>query len=320
MVHPKSHDLILGTHGRSIYVLDDVGMFDRGIPVASAGDAVLFAIRPAVERFMARILPTPGARTFQAPNPPSGAIITYALGAAASPSDTVARLTVTDAKGKTVRSQPVPSGAGLHRIGWDLHYDRAPGVTDADEGWFGVPTGAWVPAGRYTVTLAARGKSVAQPVDVTGDTRLDIAAGALDARHDAAQQLTALERSFNDGVVLHKRMSSEYARIDSAVAKDSARRDSLGPLLRTVKTQLDSLGGRFGAGFGGAKFAYLDLDGSMQASSTKPTVAQQRTIEQLRVKLRADLALLNTLLNGSFADLQRRAAGIVSPLSPVTQP
>ena len=76
-IHPTRHDLVLGTHGRSIIVLDDVGMFDRGAPVAATGDAVLYSIRPAVERFITRILHARRA-TFQAPNPPSGALITYA--------------------------------------------------------------------------------------------------------------------------------------------------------------------------------------------------------------------------------------------------
>jgi len=58
----------------------------------------------------------------------------------------------------------------------------------------------------------------------------------------------------------------------------------------------------------------------MQASSTKPTVAQQRTIEQLRVKLRVDLVSLNTLLAGSFADLQRRTDGVRGALPSVVPP
>ena len=319
-IHPKAQDLVLGTHGRSIIVLDDIGMFDRGAPVAAASDAVLYPIRPAVERFITRMLPTPGARTFQAANPPSGAIITYALGAPASATDTAARLTIADASGKVVRTQSVAGGAGLHRTGWDLHYDRAPGVTDADEGWFGLPTGAWVLPGRYTVTLTARGKSVSQPVEVTGDSRLDIASGALDARHAAAQQLASLQRSFNDGVVLHRRMASEYARLDTALVGNPARRDSLAALSRSVKMRLDSLGRRFGSGFSGPKFGFLDLDGSIQASSTGPTVAQQRTIAQLRAKLREDLTSLNALLAGDFADLQRRAFATASALAPVKLP
>jgi len=320
IVHPTRRDLVLGTHGRSIIVLDDLGLFDRGAPVAAAGDAVLYPIRPAMQRFITRVLPTPGARTFQAPNPPPGAIITYALGAPASPSDTVARLSVADASGKVVRTQSVAASAGLHRTGWDLHYDRAPGVTDADEGWFGLPTGAWVLPGRYTVTLTARGKSVSQAVEVTGDSRLDVASGALEARHTASQELAALQRSFNDGVVLHRRMASEYARLDTALAGNQARRDSLATLSRAVKVRLDSLGRRFGSGFSGPKFGFLDLDGSMQASSTGPTVAQQRALGQLRVKLREDLTALNALMNGDFAELQRRAVGVTSALAPVTLP
>jgi photosystem II stability/assembly factor-like uncharacterized protein len=319
-IHPKSRDLVLGTHGRSIIVLDDVGLFDRGAPVAVAADAVLYPIRPAVERFITRVLPTPGARTFQAPNPPSGAIITYALGAPATAADTTARVTIADATGKVVRTQSVAASTGLHRTGWDLHYDRAPGVTDTDEGWFGLPTGGWVLPGRYTVTLAARGKSVSQSVEVTGDSRLDIANGALEARHAAGVQLAALQRSFNDGVVLHRRMASDYARLDSTLAGNPARRDSLATLSRSVKVRLDSLGRRFGSGFSGPKFGFLDLDGSMQASSTEPTIAQQRTLEQLRAKLRDDLASLNALLAGDFADLQGRAAGARSTLSPVALP
>ncbi len=318
-IHPTEKDLLLGTHGRSIIVLDDISLFDKGAPTVAAGDAVLYPIRPSSQRFITRVLPTPGARNFQAPNPPQGAIVTYALGSAAT-GDTTARLIVTDAQGRTVRTMSVQATAGIHRTAWDLHYDRSPGVTDADEGWFGIPTGAWVPPGRYTVTLAARGRQLSQPVDVSGDPRMEIAAGALQARHEASVRLAALEKSFNDGVELHKRMAAERTRLETALATTHARRDSLATLMGQVRQQLDSLGKRFGVGFGGAKFGFLDLDGSMQASSTGPTVAQQRTIEQLGAKLRDDLTALNALLAGSFADLQRRSAGAGVTIAPVTIP
>lgn len=319
-IHPKQRDLILGTHGRSIIVLDDIALFDRGAPVAAAGEAMLYPIRPSAQRFITRLLPTPGARAFQAPNPPQGAIITYALGAARAADDTVARLTIADAQGKVVRTQSVKATAGLHRTGWDLHLDRAPGVMDADEGWFGLPTGGWVLPGRYTVTLAARGRTTSQVVDVAGDTRVEVAAGGLQRRHEAALRLGALQSSFNDGVVLHRRMMVERVRLDSALAGVPARRDSVAPLAGRVKQQLDSLGRRFGSGFGGPKFGFLDLDGSLQASSTEPTVAQQRALDQLAASLRDDLTALNALLSGPFAELQRRSAGTGVTLAPVSLP
>ena len=319
-IHPKHRDLVLGTHGRSIIVLDDISLFDKGAPVVASGEAALYPIRPVMQRFVTRVLPTPGARNFQAPNPPPGALITYALGVPASASDTVATLKVADAAGKVVRTLRVPAAAGIHRAAWDLHYDRAPGVTDADEGWFGLPSGAWVPPGRYTVTLAARGREVSQPVDVSGDSRVEIAAGALEARHAASVRLAALQKSFNDGVELHKQMTAERERLEKALATTPARRDSLAALVAEVRQQLDSLGRRFGAGFGGPKFGFLDLDGSMQASSTRPTVAQERTIEQLGAQLKVDLAALNALLAGRFAELQRKAEGAGVVLKAVVVP
>lgn len=319
-IHPKHRDLVLGTHGRSIIVLDDISLFDKGAPVVASGEAALYPIRPVMQRFVTRVLPTPGARNFQAPNPPPGALITYALGVPASASDTVATLKVADAAGKVVRTLRVPAAAGIHRAAWDLHYDRAPGVTDADEGWFGLPSGAWVPPGRYTVTLAARGREVSQPVDVSGDSRVEVAAGALEARHAASVRLAALQKSFNDGVELHKQMTAERERLEKALATTPARRDSLAALVAEVRQQLDSLGRRFGAGFGGPKFGFLDLDGSMQASSTRPTVAQERTIEQLGAQLKVDLAALNALLAGRFAELQRKAEGAGVVLKAVVVP
>jgi photosystem II stability/assembly factor-like uncharacterized protein len=319
-IHPTHRDLVLGTHGRSIIVLDDIALFDRGAPVVAAGAAQLYPIRPSMQRVITRVLPTPGARTFQAPNPPAGAILTYALGAPASAGDTTATFIITDAHGTVVRTMKADASPGIHRMGWDLHRDRAPGVTDADEGWFGAPTGAWVVPGRYTVTLAARGMRVSQPVEVLADTRLEIADGALAARATASARLAALQHSFNDGVELHRRMAVERERLETALSGNVARRDSLAALREEVAQRLDSLGRRFGAGFGGPKFGFLDLDGAMQASSTGPTVAQERTLAQLGARLRTDLAALNALLSGSFTTLQQKAerAGVV--LAPVPLP
>jgi hypothetical protein len=174
--------------------------------------------------------------------------------------------------------------------------------------------------GRYTVTLAARGMRVSQPVEVLADTRLEIADGALAARATASARLAALQHSFNDGVELHRRMAVERERLETALSGNVARRDSLAALREEVKQRLEALGRRFGAGFGGPKFGFLDLDGAMQASSTGPTVAQERTLAQLGARLRTDLAALNALLSGSFTTLQQKAerAGVV--LAPVPLP
>jgi hypothetical protein len=219
-----------------------------------------------------------------------------------------------------VRNFTGPGRAGLYRVAWDLRYDRPAGVTDADEGWFGLPQGAWVIPGRYTVTLDARGKKVTRTVEVLGEDRVEVAATSAADRHAAERRLAKLIGSFNDGSQLWQKMSAERRRIEDAIKEQPARRDSLAPLMKTFGTKLDSLGARFRPGFGGPKFGFLDLDGSLQASSTGPTEAQLRTIDQLAAQLRTDLTNLNALLATDFAELQRRASGIVGVLKPIDIP
>jgi hypothetical protein len=58
----------------------------------------------------------------------------------------------------------------------------------------------------------------------------------------------------------------------------------------------------------------------MQASSTGPTEAQRRTLDQLAAKLRQDLLALNAFLAGPFAEYQRRASAGPPVLAPVPVP
>src|SRR4029077_20416532 len=121
--------------------------------------------------------------------------ITYALRSTSAGADSTVRLTVTDAAGATVRTLTASSKRGVHRVAWDLRYARANGVTDGDEGWFGLPRGPWVLPGMYTVTLEARGQKQAQSVEVRADPRVTVSGEALVARHATEMQLQELIRT-----------------------------------------------------------------------------------------------------------------------------
>jgi photosystem II stability/assembly factor-like uncharacterized protein len=321
LFNEKTSDIVLATHGRSFIVLDDVKTLDDGDPLAMNSDVILLPTRAAVQQYQARILPQPGSRAYAAPNPPEGAILTWIVNGGA-PSDTVARITITDAAGTVVRELTVAGAPGVHRAGWDLRYGRADGVTDEDEGWFGAPRGPWVLPGTYTATLQAHGKKVSRPIEVRADPRIDAPRQALESRHAAELRLQELLRSFVAATRLWDGMAKEKKRIEDAVKDRPAARDSLAPALKALGPELDSLGTRFRPGFGGPKFRYLDLDGALQAASSAPTEGQQRELSRLGTQLTEDVARLNALLAGAFAELQRKAAtvGVASDLKPVTPP
>lgn len=321
LFNEKTSDVVLATHGRSFMVLDDVKALDDGDPLAMNSDVILLPARPAVQQYQVRILPQPGSRAYTAPNPPEGAILTWIINGGAA-SDTVAKITITDADGTVVRELKVTGTPGVHRASWDLRYPRVDGVTDDDEGWFGAPRGPWVLPGTYTATLEAHGKKVSRPIEVRADPRVDAPRQALESRHSAELRLQELLRSFVAATRLWDGMAKEKKRIEDAVKDRPAARDSLAAALKAVSPELDSLGTRFRPGFGGPKFRYLDLDGALQAASAAPTEGQQRELSRLGTQLTGDVTRLNALLAGAFAELQRKAAtvGVASDLKPVTPP
>ena len=76
VISERDNDVVLGTHGRSIIILDDITPLERASQDILTSDVHLFPPRPAVQHEM-RMLPTPGASEFSGPNPAHGALITY---------------------------------------------------------------------------------------------------------------------------------------------------------------------------------------------------------------------------------------------------
>jgi photosystem II stability/assembly factor-like uncharacterized protein len=124
-IHPRDNDLVLATHGRSIWILDDITPLERMSDLVMNADAYLFDSPQATSyRIYNRRAPT-GHNEFHAPNPPYGAIIDYYL---KSKQERPVRLTVTDQNGKVVREILGPPDAGLNRVFWDLRYGSLVGL------------------------------------------------------------------------------------------------------------------------------------------------------------------------------------------------
>src|SRR5216683_834853 len=101
-IHPRENDLIVGTHGRSIWIFDDLTPFEQWSDAVAAEDLHLFDIRRATEWRIANRAGFIGQKVFFGPNPPNGAIINYYLKSKPDEKERV-RVTVTDSAGKVVR-------------------------------------------------------------------------------------------------------------------------------------------------------------------------------------------------------------------------
>jgi photosystem II stability/assembly factor-like uncharacterized protein len=188
----KDDDLVVATHGRGFWVLDDITALRQLDQQAAGADAILFRPAEAVK------LPEPSEQGTPLPkdepfaeNPPTGAVIDYYLKTAASAPVT---LEVLDASGAVVRrfasddrpaprdpntlavqivwapqAEPLPATAGMHRWVWDLRGSPPPAQTGRGGGrGRGAPI---APPGRYSVRLTVDGKTFTHPLIVRQDPR-----------------------------------------------------------------------------------------------------------------------------------------------------
>ncbi len=159
VIHPRDRDVVIGTHGRSIYVLDDITALQELTPEVSGSDVHLFSIRPALRFHYLPGNAAWGNRFFKAKNPPFGANINYYLKAFTG--DEV-KITIADAAGKKMRELTGTQYPGFNRVVWDLQFDPtgrvgAPGPGEQPE---------LVPAGEYTVTMGVDEKKLTAKVVV----------------------------------------------------------------------------------------------------------------------------------------------------------
>ncbi|HET7186991.1 MAG TPA: hypothetical protein VFI52_02495 [Gemmatimonadaceae bacterium] len=130
-IHPRDHELIAGTHGRSIWIVD-IAPLEQLTDSIRSRSVALFAPKVAYEYGQPTVEgQAAGHRIFEAPSPAYGADIWYRLAGGARGEQT--RIVISDASGDTIRTLNGPSGAGLHRVTWDLRgkAPKGPALTPA---------------------------------------------------------------------------------------------------------------------------------------------------------------------------------------------
>jgi photosystem II stability/assembly factor-like uncharacterized protein len=161
-VQRRDNDLVAATFGRGFYVLDDYSALREMTPQALAEEAHLFPLRDAPLFTVLGQAPVgsagigPMSGNWTAPNPAYGAVFTFNL-ARALPMDAKLVMTITDDRGKQVRSFDVANGAGLRRVAWNLRADTPPpdgrGGPPFAGGRGGPQQGPVVAPGRYHAQL-----------------------------------------------------------------------------------------------------------------------------------------------------------------------
>jgi hypothetical protein len=294
-IHPRDHELIAGTHGRSIWIVDIASLEQMTREVASKP---VHLFRPKTA-FQYNQSPAEGGsmghKMFAAPSPAYGAEIVYRL---ASSQSGQARVVITDAQGDTLRTLTGPARAGLHRVTWDFR-GRTP------------PASPLSPSQRRdSILLARRGDAVVDSLVAAGMSRealerlrARIASGEIGAFFGGgqAQQRGVFTERPGEGAFARRGGGGEGGRVErqpaaprdtarAAVAREGGRGEAGGDVeaLDPSFTQdfvrllrLPGQGGGGGGGFAGQRLPPLVATGDYLVTLE---VGGQRQRQLLRVE------------------------------------
>ncbi len=177
VIHPRDNDLVLGTHGRGIWILDKLDALQELNPTVLQQEAALFSIPTAEIINYTREGGHKGNMIFRGQNPEFGAIIDYYL------KDAVAKnnisLGIYDQKGEQIRKLTPDTTQGIHRLHWDFEYPRLPApprdTSEENNNRRSVgPSGPIVVPGVYVAKLEVNGQTYEQNFQVVDDPRLNI--------------------------------------------------------------------------------------------------------------------------------------------------
>jgi hypothetical protein len=238
----KDDDLVVATHGRSFWILDDLTPLRQLSTQNAASEMLLYQPQIAVRLHYPEEI---DKRQPAGSNPPAGAILDYYFKTAPKGEVTI---DIVDANGRLVRhlsnkekkenEQPpewpdrveapktIPANEGMNRFAWDLRYNepiQIPGAFYTDNG----PRGPLALPGDYQVKLTANGKTQTAPLHLVIDPRTKDHEGELPKQFELSTQVTARISELHQAVNEIRDVKSQIKDLHTKFGEDPKLKPAL---------------------------------------------------------------------------------------------
>jgi photosystem II stability/assembly factor-like uncharacterized protein len=317
LVHPRDNDLILGTHGRSIWILDDISFLQEIDPEFLNQEAYIFATDPAL-RFGTKFTRYGiGDRVFLGTNPPYGAQITYYLKTAPSPEAPVSLEIMDEARQIIRRLTDIPRTQGLNRMSWDLQLDgprpRKKQVSPPEQDiFFRGPTGPQVLPGNYTVRLNVGESSFEKPLHVILDPTLESTQEDLRTQQAYAFELRDMQSLVNDALraldtiqaqLQERKRTLDNQVLDAPEEVSAAIEEHLGLISGMMEEMVKPEGRPFWSEGPRLIGRLSSLFRAVEGANARPTAVQASYLDELRQEFGDALSGVNSYLGRTAPEL-----------------
>jgi len=312
-IQPQYNDIVIGTHGRGAWILDDVAPL-QGLTEAMYEPLRVFPIRTATWWQQWNSDASQGQRFFYGENPAEGAWVNFWL--AEDPAGPV-NVTITDAGGEEIQSFPVQDAkAGVNRAIWSMrHQGPVPARSGGGGGgFFARFSGFGAPAlpGTYTATVTAGEHESSSDFELRWDPRTDRTVEEMHRTASTAQELVDMTTEANRLVDRIASLSEQLETLNGNV--EQARREDIEQVQEAIGTTIDELtelDGKVRRPPGA--MGYRDYPRTNEeirsimfgvvGGQSGPTDGQLTVMNELQGDLVGHKAALQSIIDGSLAQL-----------------
>jgi hypothetical protein len=322
VIQLQKNDLVIGTHGRGFFILDDITILEELSEEILASDFYLASVQAAYQLHkFDRGRSSMGHTRYAAPNPPDGAILAYYVNPVMMETEENEvpdiEVDVLDVNGARVGRLEPPQGAkgtGIQRLVWDLRHTLQfePDEDDIRRGL----KGPFVLPGTYRVRLKIGEDEQVKSVEVKGDPAIDISTEDRRVLHDTLQSLNRMSATSRAILSTTGDVQSRLRAIRQAVVDHGEVPQTVHQAVAEVEEDVEAIlvtmeGEETGGGAtlpGAPPLAdrVRQLYSAIEAATALPTTEQRQLTRLSEEQLSEQVALVNRLVESTLPALERQ--------------
>ena len=316
-VHPRENDLIIGTHGRGVWILDDISFLQEMTPEVWKAEVFLFTPRPVTAFHQSAKRESFSKPAFSGANPPFGTALTsyFRIKPKERP-----KLSIINPAGEVYFESFLPTVEGIQRNIWNLQF-----VPKSKDGRRVPPpaTGAvflpLAPGGVYTVELESGGRKIQKKLRLNDDPRITFPEGERAEQQEMLANMLAVSRRLGLAVTGATSIRRQVNALEAEWKKTGPPPDAAGLALKAfgenlVKLEKDVIPPELGSARntrentlrgGAVSQAILMLSLSVSGFPSAPTRQETMQAREIQETVESVAARLNTLIRVDLAALNK---------------
>jgi hypothetical protein len=343
----KNDDLIVATHGRAFWILDDISPLRQMTASTTSEDAHLYQPAPAI-RYRGPGFTLPATVPVGA-NPSTGVVIDYFL--KSKPKDG-ATLEVLDSKGKVIRKysskkaaegaspeeeefgiartgDTLPAEEGLNRFVWDMR-GEAPAKVPGSVSWGGRPTGVLVVPGTYQIKLTVAGKTSTASAEISKDPRVAVSAADLEKQNELTLRIWSRVSAGHEAVNQIRSVRGQLDALKKRLGADAAAKpvleaaDALKKKMDAVEEKIIQPKSKSGEDPLNYPIQVADqlmaLQGTVESADAAPTAQCYVAFDELNGRLETQLAAWKEIQSKDLVAMNELIQkSNISPIAPAAE-